>query len=323
MSYLYKALLKEKQQQAGTQQPAQPTEPANPYAANISTSATNHAGFYGSETKASINWLAWLTIGILLLIVGLLAGYILGQTANNQPNLQAHLSQNNSDLAVTSEPTTAVTEQQVHSKQQNLSERSDLTENTVSTEQQVSADLATPVEQQVTNDESAVSRNAVAEEETTTTEELSDPVVIRLSDLTNNDATLDDVPEELQNQFAQALNELNAEQDVNSNNVEQGDIETVEQATNADNASYIETSSTLTDINDLSPVDRALVPKMVYEMHIYSSEPRERWIRVNGQTLYEGDDFTQYIRLVEIRQDSIVWETQYQRFTQQALSDYK
>ena len=84
----------------------------------------------------------------------------------------------------------------------------------------------------------------------------------------------------------------------------------------------VTTGSSLPLLDELKLSEIYWVPDISYEMHIYASEPSERWIRINGKTLTEGEALIDKLVLLEIRQDQIIWQGNDRRFAQNALQDF-
>jgi general secretion pathway protein B len=113
---------------------------------------------------------------------------------------------------------------------------------------------------------------------------------------------LKDIPEELKNRFADAVEATNK-----NTRIQQ---------------STVSSSSSLLSISELPSTEQALVPNMLYQMHIYASEPSERWIKINGYTIYEGEPLTKNVILEEIRLNESVWLVNGKRVSLSALQDF-
>ena len=310
MSFLYQALIKDKPKnnQASHQQYEQPA-----------------AGFYGQhfapEEKSPV--ILWGIIGALLLVVGLLAGYILGQTPSANmlmtdsrasqsvtQVLEAAPQQDEITTAVVakSDPTASVDnfEETLPVSDEKLEQKTSFTENdnaentpqievalasdgqvkTKVTRATITDDVEpTPVQNATYSPESQNANESVVESETP---ELS----------------LDEIPESLKSRFADALK-------ATEDKIEPELFE-----------SHVNTGSSLPLISELPANQMYLLPDIEYQMHIFASEPTERWIRVNGQTLLEGDEFNDGLTLLEIRQEQIIWQYKSRRFAQNALEDF-
>jgi general secretion pathway protein B len=64
------------------------------------------------------------------------------------------------------------------------------------------------------------------------------------------------------------------------------------------------------------------MPAMSFSVHIYASNPLDRWVRVNGRRLSEGDEIANGLSIVEIAPEKIVLTFQGEVFSMNALSDW-
>ena len=82
--------------------------------------------------------------------------------------------------------------------------------------------------------------------------------------------------------------------------------------------------STSTDIHQMSAEFQQKVPIIRYDSHMYSTLAAERWIRINGETLKEGQfDARGDIELVEILPNQSVFRFGKQSFTLESLMDWQ
>ena len=65
-----------------------------------------------------------------------------------------------------------------------------------------------------------------------------------------------------------------------------------------------------------------LVPPLSFSSHIYSTDDDNRWVKVNGQVVREGELIDSNLRLVAIHPQEVVIEMQNRRFTLPALTDW-
>lgn len=65
----------------------------------------------------------------------------------------------------------------------------------------------------------------------------------------------------------------------------------------------------------------AMLPRIKYQAHIYSSTPDKRWIKLNNRELYEGDSMGD-IRLLEITPEQSVLSFDGYEFSLKALQDW-
>lgn len=78
------------------------------------------------------------------------------------------------------------------------------------------------------------------------------------------------------------------------------------------------------DIRQMSSSFQRKVAPISYESHMYSSLLADRWIRINGETLKEGDfDSTGELELLEIEPQRSVFRVQRQSFSLESLTDWK
>ena len=100
------------------------------------------------------------------------------------------------------------------------------------------------------------------------------------------------------------------------------DIE--ENEVDSDNSGELETLGDSTDIHQMSGNFQNKVPLIEYQAHMYSSEQQERWIRINGEVLNEGQfDSTGELELLEIQPQRSIFRLQRQSFSIESLSDWK
>jgi general secretion pathway protein B len=84
----------------------------------------------------------------------------------------------------------------------------------------------------------------------------------------------------------------------------------------------------VTDLNALPRIDQlppavlTQMPAMSFSAHMYASNPRDRWVRVNSQRLSEGDIIANNVVLKRIESEKVVLEYKGDEFTMNALSDW-
>jgi general secretion pathway protein B len=84
----------------------------------------------------------------------------------------------------------------------------------------------------------------------------------------------------------------------------------------------------VTDLNALPRIDQlppavlAQMPAMSFSAHMFASNPRDRWVRVNSQRLSEGDIIANNVVLKRIESEKVVLEYKGNEFTMNALSDW-
>lgn len=310
MSFLYQALIKEqKKEQQGNQASADNVQPEQPQAATFSSqvaSGTGHSPAYQGQAfnmaatapeQSNKNHWFWLVIAALLMIVGLLGGYLFGSKDSNQA-LYSSIQQQTS---------------QVQQKQQELAQGlAELAETNKQVVESAQAVPAVPVVQ--TNPEPtaqievAVGQDGKVKTQVTNVPEQTGQFDAEQEQLVKRnilpEVAIEDIPDTLKSTFADAVKATEQEQ-------EPGLFE-----------SDVSSGSSLPLLSELPLSDIYWVPDMSYEMHIYASEPSERWIRVNGKTLAEGEALIDDLVLLEIRQDQIIWQGNSRRFAQNALKDF-
>jgi len=112
----------------------------------------------------------------------------------------------------------------------------------------------------------------------------------------------DDVSEELQRRFALA----------------------VEQESNTGSNDYVnnEPEFVAADITSLPATFQFQVPVMRYDSHMYSTDSKDRWIRINGVDLRVGEHIGE-VELVDILPQQSVFRLGKQSFTLESLKDWK
>ena len=314
MSFLYKALLKEQQKEPQKSSTAAPhsqweNETNQSGFVNANTASFDAFQAQGSHQQSNSGWSvgAWVVIALLLLVVGGLSGYIAG----NVFGLSSNNSVNNTQVPQTIQP--VPTQSELLSSQAQANNNSEIQQpapkKEVEPDYEFKHGKLTEVKTEQPKIESLPTDTSVVKSEEPIAENIAENVEpIRIEEMIPS-TSIDEVPDELKAAFEQAVADLDAAQQ--------------DPLADFDRGIQVETDSTLTDINDLSNQERAVLPQIFYQMHIFASEPSQRWIKVNDKTLHEGEYLTKNLKLVEIRQDVVVWETTYRRFSQVALQDYK
>jgi len=116
------------------------------------------------------------------------------------------------------------------------------------------------------------------------------------------DEELEGVSDNLKNAFAQAV-------------ADTGKIEPHEVTQGTKRSSYADPIELLPDGM------HAMLPRIKYQAHIYSSTPDKRWIKLNNRELYEGDSMGD-IRLLEITPEQSVLSFDGYEFSLKALQDW-
>lgn len=275
MSILYKALIKDQNQEQKT---------ANEQGYSLSSYADS------SNSQPSSTGL-WITIAILLLIIGLLGGYLL---ANHQTESSPSTPAQNP--FPTEQPKTPAVMASASSIDNKQSEPDTL--NTANSIPPIDSSPSSNLEAQPAKSIAAVLETSPLENDMP----VASNEVPTVEAPESYEEALKDIPEELKNRFADAVEATNK------------DIR-IQQST-------VSSSSSLLSISELPSTEQALVPNMLYQMHIYASEPSERWIKINGYTIYEGEPLTKNVVLEEIRLNESVWLVNGKRVSLSALQDF-
>ena len=64
------------------------------------------------------------------------------------------------------------------------------------------------------------------------------------------------------------------------------------------------------------------LPAMSFSAHMYASRPRDRWVRVNGEQLGEGDWIDGQVQIINIEAQRVVLSFEGELFTMAALTDW-
>ncbi len=138
--------------------------------------------------------------------------------------------------------------------------------------------------------------------EKNTRNEKSEVATIKTAEVENSLA-LADVPSDLQQRFALAVE------------LEQGQQSIPNQVVN--DQPVVES-----DISQMPAQFQYQVPVMSYDSHVYSTKANDRWIRINGVDMRVGD-YVGAIELVDIMPQQSVFRLGKQRFTLESLKDWK
>ena len=308
MSFLYEALLKKDNQDSANPQQATPMQGA------LATGAV-----FADDNKSTTPVALWVAFAVALLIIGVLAGYILGRDFT--PNqVQSSIDRQSAAVPATEQSqqqaTVADAQNGAQVERQAVIEAPKPLNSGQSTAEAVPQSnniesAETPTQFNVRLDDNGQVRSEVVGDidSEQSPEVLADALPAETSYLNSEPDTLplDEVPDNLKQQFELAVQAVSEQQ-------ASGELE--------NQSTPVATSSSLTDINALADADKAGLPDIRYQMHIYASEKIDRWVKLNDRIMTEGEEFMPGLTLLEIRQDIIVWETRFNRFTQEALEDY-
>ena len=311
MSFLYQALIKEQQkEQRGNKQDAdenvmpvvQADTQANFYAHHGQPPFPPQNNFVASasfvpERSNNHHWF-WLTIAALLMVVGLLGGYLFG-TKDTVQNLYTDVAEG---IIQTEQKQVADSLEQQHVVANSSPEQGlDSNVSAVNLEpEQVEKQIEVAVGQdgQVKTQVTDLSSEQPAQE---VSEETEEQPLVRNS---VPEVSLDEIPDALKSSFENAVK---ATEEKTEPNLFQ---------------TQVASGSSLPLVSELPLSEIYWVPDIEYQMHIYASDASERWIRVNGKTLNEGDPLIDNLILLEIRQEQVIWQTDNRRFAQNALEDF-
>lgn len=81
-------------------------------------------------------------------------------------------------------------------------------------------------------------------------------------------------------------------------------------------------SAPATDINSLDTQLQRQIPELRFEAHVYATAASQRWVKVNGKTLQEGQWITADIRIKEITPQYVLMTLGNQLFSMAALSTW-
>ena len=76
------------------------------------------------------------------------------------------------------------------------------------------------------------------------------------------------------------------------------------------------------DIHSLDELLKRQIPPLRFEAHVYATEARQRWVKVNGKDLQEGQWVTADIQIKEITPQYVLLQTGRQLFSVEALSEW-
>ena len=81
-------------------------------------------------------------------------------------------------------------------------------------------------------------------------------------------------------------------------------------------------STVMQRIDQLPPALLTQMPAMSFSAHMYASNPRDRWVRVNGQRMLEGNTIADDLNIVEIQAEKVILSFKGEQFSMNALSDW-
>jgi general secretion pathway protein B len=90
----------------------------------------------------------------------------------------------------------------------------------------------------------------------------------------------------------------------------------------------LENETRVTVRDDIPRVDQLPVrlltrlPSMNFSAHMYASRPADRWVRVNGRQMGEGDWIADKVQIINIEAQRVVLSFEDELFTMAALTDW-
>lgn len=75
-------------------------------------------------------------------------------------------------------------------------------------------------------------------------------------------------------------------------------------------------------ISQLPSMLQQAIPQMQFSGHVYSNSPQQRSVIINGHFMSEGDELMPGMRLIQITEDSVIFDYQSQRFSVPVLHDW-
>jgi hypothetical protein len=245
--------------------------------------AGSHSGYgQNSHGQSYLPWFIWIFIACLLLVVGLLAGYIYGN----------FIWSNNTVVNTPAPIVTKLTEDAVNTKANPKVNQLDV----ITKEEQPKADPTIEV---------AVNSEGQVVSKVTNTPEAMPTITDNPSQKVIDDVDLTGVPDTLKASFAEAIKATE-----------------IPEAFEENFEMNLTSSGDFLLLDDLTAYQAALLPDLIYQMHIFSSDVSERWVKINDKVLYEGQELQSGLTLLEIRQDLIVWRFNNKKVGQLALVDF-
>jgi general secretion pathway protein B len=75
-------------------------------------------------------------------------------------------------------------------------------------------------------------------------------------------------------------------------------------------------------VHELPARTLTILPSMAFSAHMYASDPKERWVRVNGRRVNEGDYIEDDLRVITIKPQELILSFNGQEFSMAALTDW-
>lgn len=239
---------------------------------------------------SSSNFWQWLAVS-LLVVIGVVVGVVLAQWLQSR-NTQAAPVIEAPASAIVAQPVTASAEPLVATPGLILS---DLLAVPVEDEQLVvSADPSTSAGDSL--DEQVAVIESFDEQRPMVEADIAEPAVESSTEM-----SADEVSQELKDKFKFALESSAGE---------------------TPKSGVHESAAPARDVRSLDDLLQRQIPPIRFEAHVYASEPKQRWVKVNGKDLQEGQWVTADIQIKEITPNYVLMQTGRQLFSMEALSEW-
>lgn len=102
----------------------------------------------------------------------------------------------------------------------------------------------------------------------------------------------------------------------------QNAMEDIGDSNPADPGVDVEPIKNVPAVEDLPAWVLTQLPSLAFSAHMYASDPEDRWVRVNGRRVLEGQEIEDGLVLVGIEPQHVILAFQGQEFSMNALSDW-
>lgn len=99
-------------------------------------------------------------------------------------------------------------------------------------------------------------------------------------------------------------------------------IASLDQDPEPDYETEVKTISDVPRVHELPARTLTILPSMAFSAHMYASDAKERWVRVNGRRVNEGDYIEDDLRVVSIKPQELILSFNGQEFSMAALTDW-
>jgi general secretion pathway protein B len=99
-------------------------------------------------------------------------------------------------------------------------------------------------------------------------------------------------------------------------------LASLDQEPEAEYETEVTTISDVPRVHELPARTLTILPSMAFSAHMYASDPKERWVRVNGRRVNEGDYIEDDLRVVNIKPQELILSFNGQEFSMAALTDW-